>query len=443
MNNTEEYTVEVAETTKDPSILINILRRNKDDIVSYYAASNPNCPPEILAEVLKRNKDDNVSWNAAENPNCPPEVLVEVLKRNKDDSVSWYAAQNPNCPPEALAEVLKRNKDDNVSYYAAENLNCPPEALAEVLKRNNNDVVSWNAAQNPNCPPEALAEVLKRNKNDGISQLAAQNPKCPPLAKIRWMQNTGKIAKEDPKKHYIEYEEEKPDKDLEELKKLISSNTKYKIAQYQKYPIWLAEQLSILSNNYTRSLPSHYSSYIPKIEKWVQETNPNLSDFDFDKAIKSALAHEAIKVDEYSPEQIRRNMNSFIANSQNINPDAPNFAVDIRLKKIAIPQSIKNKINKKIHGLGNYHSSIPINEIFNICKEYNVIPIQENGAKWEGFLIGGAECGSEEAKNQQVLFNITFKINEEYMPSKNNISLSWCKLSSRDESNYEIVCYIS
>ena len=104
-------------------------------------------------------------------------------------------------------EVAKTTKDPNI--------------LTNILKRNNNDEVSCYAAYNPNCPPEALAEVLKRNNNDNVSYLAARNPSCPPLARIRWMQNTGQIAKEDPTKHYIEYEEEKPDKDLEELKKLI------------------------------------------------------------------------------------------------------------------------------------------------------------------------------------------------------------------------------
>ena len=105
-------------------------------------------------------------------------------------------------------EVAKTTKDPNI--------------LTEILKRNKDDYVSCSAAENPSCPPEALAEVLKRNKDNNVSYFASRNPKCPSLAKIRWMQNTGQIAKEDPKKHYIEYEEVKPDKDLEELKKLIS-----------------------------------------------------------------------------------------------------------------------------------------------------------------------------------------------------------------------------
>ena len=39
-----------------------------------------------------------------QNPNCPGEALTEVLRRGKDDAVSWYAASNPNCPGEAKLE---------------------------------------------------------------------------------------------------------------------------------------------------------------------------------------------------------------------------------------------------------------------------------------------------------------------------------------------------
>ena len=73
---------------------------------SKIAARSPNCPPEILVEVLKRGKNDWVSQNAAWNENCPPEILAEVLRRGKNDKVSQFAAENPNCPPK---EKIKWN----------------------------------------------------------------------------------------------------------------------------------------------------------------------------------------------------------------------------------------------------------------------------------------------------------------------------------------------
>jgi len=166
-----------------------------------------------------------------------PKILTDILRMDKNDWVSRSASRNPNTPPEVLAEVLRRGKDDNVSYYAAKNPNCPPEALTEVLRRGKNDLVSRNAAQNPNTPPEALVEVLRRGEDDLVSRYASKNPNTPPKALIDWMRATGKIGKEDPKKHIIEYDdkEEEVDEDLEKLRKLISNNGWYKKAQLSYY----------------------------------------------------------------------------------------------------------------------------------------------------------------------------------------------------------------
>jgi len=34
-------------------------------------------------------------------PDCPFKILTEILEKEKNDNVSYYAAINPNCPPEA------------------------------------------------------------------------------------------------------------------------------------------------------------------------------------------------------------------------------------------------------------------------------------------------------------------------------------------------------
>jgi len=47
----EYYNYETARTTTDPQILTNILRREMNDEVSWYAIQNLNCSPEILTEV--------------------------------------------------------------------------------------------------------------------------------------------------------------------------------------------------------------------------------------------------------------------------------------------------------------------------------------------------------------------------------------------------------
>ena len=126
----------------------------------------------------------------------------------------------PSKDIQKLTEILKRGHDDTVSCLAASNIKCPPEMLIEVLRRGKDDLVSIYASFNPNCPPEILAEVLKRGKDDLISWCAYRNPNCPDEYKIKWMQATGKIEKEDSSKHIIEYEDKKED-DFEDLKKLI------------------------------------------------------------------------------------------------------------------------------------------------------------------------------------------------------------------------------
>ena len=119
-----------------------------------------------------------------------------------------------------LTDILMEGKNDNISCYAAGNRNCPPEILAKVLKRGEDNSVSENASKNPNCPPEMLIEILRRENDDYVSFNAIKNLNCPPEAKIKWMQVTGRIKKEDPTKHIIEYENNKED-DFQDLKDLL------------------------------------------------------------------------------------------------------------------------------------------------------------------------------------------------------------------------------
>ncbi len=153
-----------------------------------------------------------------------PDILKKILERDKDDGVSWYAVKNINCPSDILRMVLERGKNDNVSQNAAKNPNCPPDALRTVLERGKDNGVSQWAARNPNCPPDALKMVLERGKNDIVSYFASKNPNCPQDVFIKWMQDTGKIGKEDPALHIIEYtdKEDKIDEDLEKLKKMVN-----------------------------------------------------------------------------------------------------------------------------------------------------------------------------------------------------------------------------
>lgn len=124
---------------------------------------------------------------------------------------------------------------------------------------------------------------------------------------------------------------------------------------------------------------------------------------------------------------------------KNQNPDDPGFMVDSK-RQVSIPQKIKSSINKELSSLGNFHTEIPLDRIFDILKKYGIIALQEDNTKWSGMLVGGAECGSEKTRDQAVNFPLAFDVNGEYLMARNYLNLSWCKMPS---GRYEIVTYFS
>jgi hypothetical protein len=98
-----------------------------------------------------------------------------------------------------------------------------PKILMEILRKGENSWACGSACLNPNCPLEMLVEVLRRGKEDDVSWNAYLNPNCPLEEKIKWMQVTGQIEKEDESKgHIIEYENNKED-DFQDLKDLLKN----------------------------------------------------------------------------------------------------------------------------------------------------------------------------------------------------------------------------
>ena len=204
----------------------------------------------------------------------------------------------------------------------------------------------------------------------------------------------------------------------------------YKQAQINDPPYnlssWFSKEIARTTDNNRLSVlyPEIDDITMDKVIQWVRDTKPDLSKLTLEEAIWSAKTS--------------------IAERQNTNPDLPNFMVDIIHKsKRAINTATKKQINNKIYELGNYHVQIPLKQIFDICKLHGVVPIQEDGKAWNGMLIGGAECGSDEARHQHAEFEVAIEIDEmkQYAVSRNNVlSLSWCKMGS---GKYEIVAYIS
>jgi len=125
--------------------------------------------------------------------------------------------------------------------------------------------------------------------------------------------------------------------------------------------------------------------------------------------------------------------------TQNQNPDEDNFAVELSGKQKTIG-SIKSRINKEIHALGNYFSQIPLSEVFDILKKYNVVPIQEDGTLWSGFVTTQGDCGSEKTTQGPMKFDLAFKTDNGYILSNNVLLMMVCTMAS---GKLEMVCYIS
>lgn len=104
----------------------------------------------------------------------------------------------------------------------------------------------------------------------------------------------------------------------------------------------------------------------------------------------------------------------------------------------SLPAKIKNRINKKLTSLANYHQNIPIDMIAKILKAEGVVLLQEDYTEWSGIFAGREghaiiELALESSRKDNGYFDI-------FTPSKTCFMITWYKMTS---GNYEIVSYIS
>lgn len=103
---------------------------------------------------------------------------------------------------------------------------------------------------------------------------------------------------------------------------------------------------------------------------------------------------------------------------------------------VAKPPSIQvraNCANKILNNLPNHHVSIPLGDIFTACTDQELIPLQEDGTRWDGLL-----CGRE--GRALILLGMEQQYNE-YKEIGRVLVISWYKMPLT--GNYEIVCYVS
>lgn len=144
-----------------------------------------------------------------------------------------------------------------------------------------------------------------------------------------------------------------------------------------------------------------------------------------------------------SPAEIHRNMDDFMSKAQSNEPDAPDFAVDLRGKKFSIVAGKKSRANRRISEIcRNHYPRIPWDEIVAAMKAENIVPLQEDGTKWAGMIGSQGECGSAKASQAPMRFALCWKLDAtgEYVMANNFLIMTACTMPS---NNLEIVAYIS
>ena len=120
--------------------------------------------------------------------------------------------------------------------------------------------------------------------------------------------------------------------------------------------------------------------------------------------------------------------------------------VNMNERPMAVPAPVRRRANAALSKLGNYSDNgLPLEMIFDCCKHAGLIPLQEDGCEWSG-LCGGAECGSEEARQQVCIFQLAMWDDRTgcHRLTKLGLNLSWGTLYRNDCSRrWEFVAYVN
>lgn len=130
-----------------------------------------------------------------------------------------------------------------------------------------------------------------------------------------------------------------------------------------------------------------------------------------------------------------------VSSFSNIDPNR--ILVDMGVRGSPLPKSDKNEISNFLGEVGRkYWDYIPLKEIFEKLNHHGIVPLQEDGTRWSGFLCGNKECGAPGSENQRANFRLAFrKPNGLWTLSSNCLVLLWCQMSV--SKRYEIVTYVS
>jgi Zn-dependent peptidase ImmA (M78 family) len=143
------------------------------------------------------------------------------------------------------------------------------------------------------------------------------------------------------------------------------------------------------------------------------------------------------KADAYI-EDIKRHQDEYYSNSQNVDPDAPDFAVDLRSNGRPCSAQGRSNVQEFLTKLGrSYHDDIPIDSITNALEQNNLLLIQEDGKKWAGFISTQGDCGHD---NAPMVFDLGVDLGNGYVLCKSQLVMTICTMPS---GKLEMVAYLS
>jgi len=117
-----------------------------------------------------------------------------------------------------------------------------------------------------------------------------------------------------------------------------------------------------------------------------------------------------------------------------------------RGKLTSIPATPKRRAMKAIsNSINGLKDGVPLDEMFQSLENEGIIAVNEDGTRWSGFLLGRAECGSDDTNDQNVSIDLAMDNRDgTFSMTRSNLYITWCaKYSDNQFLGLDIVAYVT
>lgn len=170
---------------------------------------------------------------------------------------------------------------------------------------------------------------------------------------------------------------------------------------------------------------------------WIDSVLSKIAQFDDDE-FEFSTGYEA-----KAPSPVEEEVRNFYQNVPSQVLNLKEWAKGGGKRPIAANPSAKRRANKAIHEITqSYQKEIPLNEILLAMSREGFVPLDETGSTFgQGMLVGSAECGTEEARNQYITMRLAAKnADGMWCMTTSSFHITWCTLHG--SKKYEVVAYI-